>query len=144
MLYGMHSNVLLHSTERPIIAGIVAKSSALNASNVTHGGNITLKEFHLVNLTCIASGLPTPAVKWMKDGIPLTNNSLRLLANSFSNVSGQSDSSHVTSTLTLNDIQLSDSGLYACQAVSGIVSSVLGVNVWTLEIAVSGKFVYIQ
>jgi hypothetical protein len=130
-------DITVNVIERPIIAGIVAKSSALNASNVTHGGNITLKEFHLVNLTCIASGLPTPAVKWMKDGIPLTNNSLRLLANSFSNVSGQSDSSHVTSTLTLNDIQLSDSGLYACQAVSGIVSSVLGVNVWTLEIAVS-------
>lgn len=58
---------------------------------------------HTVELPCTASGYPTPAVRWLKDGRPLPAD------NHWTN--------HVTG-LTISDLRTEDSGTYICEVTN--------------------------
>ncbi|XP_041090779.1 Down syndrome cell adhesion molecule-like protein 1 homolog [Polyodon spathula] len=58
---------------------------------------------HSVELACIASGYPNPAIRWLKDGRPLPADSRR--------------TKRLTG-LTISDLRLEDSGHYICEVTN--------------------------
>ncbi|CAD7078040.1 unnamed protein product [Hermetia illucens] len=79
--------------------------------------NQTLPKGSVATLPCRATGNPVPRVKWYKDGIPLTN------GHRFMIVQGGS--------LKIDDLQLTDTGLYTCTA-----SSESGETSWSATLTV--------
>ncbi|KAL9916311.1 roundabout guidance receptor 1 isoform 4-T5 [Glossina fuscipes fuscipes] len=79
--------------------------------------NQTLPKGSDATLPCRASGNPIPRVKWYRDGTPLHS------GNRYTIVQGGS--------LKINDLQLSDSGLYTCTA-----SSESGETSWSATLTV--------
>ena len=119
---------------------VQAKNVSVNdkksMTSVSHGDSLVLEEFSPVDMMCSASGHSSLVMMWFKNGILLTNSYLRTIESTSEHTSEGSDTVS-TATLTINRIKLSDSGLYSCQAVSGNVSPILGVNVWSIHINVS-------
>lgn len=62
-----------------------------------------VKAGRLVELPCIASGYPNPAVRWIKDGRPLPADSRW--------------SKRITG-LTISDLRVEDSGTYICEVTN--------------------------
>lgn len=62
-----------------------------------------VKAGRLVELPCIASGYPNPAVRWIKDGRPLPSDSRW--------------SKRITG-LTISDLRVEDSGTYICEVTN--------------------------
>lgn len=68
-----------------------------DAVTVTKGGDVTLR--------CSAEGIPRPAVTWLKDGRPITDQHGAKVLNE-------------GSLLQIKDAKLSDTGRYTCFAVN--------------------------
>lgn len=71
-------------------------------------------------LECVASGIPTPQVRWAKDGQDLrsVNNTRFLLSN-----------------LLIDAVGEGDSGTYACQADNGILSSASAMVLYNVQVS---------
>ena len=63
--------------------------------------------------TCEWTGSPTPEVTWLKDGVPLVEDRIRITVTN----------NNLLSELQIQDVQLDDTGLYTCS-----VSNNLGVD----------------
>lgn len=85
-----------------------------------------VKAGQLVELPCIASGYPNPAIRWIKDGRPLPADSRW--------------TKRITG-LTISDLRVEDSGTYICEVtntfgsaeVTGtlmVIGELLGMNRW--------------
>ena len=62
-----------------------------------------------VSFTCSASGIPLPSISWFKDDLPLDPDSVNITVTTNGTFS-------VSSVLTLDSLQLSDAGVYSCNA----------------------------
>ncbi|NWT15620.1 HMCN1 protein, partial [Vireo altiloquus] len=63
--------------------------------------NISIVEKNPISLVCEASGIPLPAITWLKNGLPITlNSSVRILSGG--------------RTLRLSPVAVADEGLYTC------------------------------
>ena len=69
----------------------------------THPQSVTTKEGDNVTLSCYATGNPVPAISWIKDGFPISNNSRISL-------------SQDNNQLTMTNVKRTDSGEYQCVA----------------------------
>jgi len=85
---------------------------------ITHPSTINTSESKNVVLTCKRESKPQANVRWLKGGVPLTIDGSRM-----ETLHPWSYRSSVA-TLTINNINRTDEGNYACQASNGIGSSV--------------------
>ena len=72
------------------------------------GGNITL--------SCTASGVPLPAIVWLKDGEELQQDARVFYANT--TLRDTPNRGLILSTLSFADLQLTDDADYACRATN--------------------------
>ncbi|XP_076065783.1 cell adhesion molecule Dscam2-like isoform X4 [Oratosquilla oratoria] len=77
---------------------------------LTHGPTVSLK--------CIATGTPTPTIKWALDGFPLPHND-RLVVGQYVNVHGE-----VVSHVNITGVRVEDGGTYSCTATNSASSVV--------------------
>ncbi|XP_072488817.1 hemicentin-2 isoform X3 [Notamacropus eugenii] len=96
-------------------------------------GEVAVMEDHVVRLQCDARGVPTPTITWFKDGDPL---------HASTQVAYAKGGRH----LQLGKAQVSDSGLYICQAsnAAGIAEKAVRLDVYvppTIEGAEGGPLV---
>jgi hypothetical protein len=74
-----------------------------------------------VKLTCFVSGVPTPIVRWLKDGQVVSNGTQsEIQVNRMLGKSMDGQTVDVVSTLTFRSLQLTDEGVYECHANSSI------------------------
>ena len=125
---------------RPSINDIFVEANHSNIPNLTHGGVLTAEEFTSIILTCSASGVPLPVMTWLRNGVLLTNTSLRTIDSTVGNNTGGAEIISTT-TLRINELQLTDAAMYTCRAVSGNVSPIPGVTSWTININVTCKYI---
>ncbi|XP_002741154.1 vascular endothelial growth factor receptor 1 [Saccoglossus kowalevskii] len=73
------------------------------------------------DLHCEASGIPTPTITWYKDGVLMENN-----------IISRTTKGTIASTLTVQRIAMTDTGLYSCKASSdgGNVYSNATIAIW--------------
>ena len=63
-------------------------------------------------MTCVASGNPAPSIDWYINGTLMTSRE------------SVTTGLNTTSTITLNNVQPNNTGIYQCVAVGGVVSGV--------------------
>ena len=83
-------------------------------------------------LTCVATGVPEPNILWSVDTMPINSDGIKY---SISNTTRVLDSQNteVTSTLTVDDTSVDDSGMYSCESVN-----MAGSAMDTTELTVQG------
>ena len=74
----------------------------------------------VVNLFCSVTGLPIPSITWLKNGQPVdtTDSRVRVTINPPGFIPNEEDAEFglISSTLLVQDLELSDAGSYVCQA----------------------------
>ena len=73
--------------------------------------NVTNYTAGMAQFSCLASGIPLPSIVWMKDNVVLSTND-RIIVNNMTSIT--QNERNITSVLTINDLLLSDTGLYHC------------------------------
>ena len=103
----------------------------------TPPANLTVIQLNSINLTCGASGVPTPDITWWRTW---SNGSSTQLVSDGQNISIKTSSSarNTASTLTIQSAQPSDAGNYTCTA-----TNVVGSVSTTVNIFVQGKGILI-
>ena len=94
---------------------IISTQPPLSALNVDIGSTLTL--------TCISSGSPPDIFMWMKDGVPISNSSSITELN-YSNISPVFSINY-----TINNLSISDAGVYTCSVSNPIGSDNRTINV---------------
>ena len=126
---------------RPNITGIMSSVNGSEEEALYHEGTLTLDEFTpQVVLTCEAYGDPPPEVAWLNNGIALQNIPGRRTITVEDGGSLGELGTITRSTLSLSEVQLSDSGEYTCRAISGNVSPIPGTTAWTFTFEVTGEY----
>ena len=90
------------------------------ATLLVYPGETRIEVDRSVSLTCVAMGHPLPSLTWLKDGVPLSSGDSFNITNT--ELSG-TDS--VTSILDICNIELSDTGLYGCEASNSLLADSL-------------------
>jgi hypothetical protein len=75
--------------------------------------NVTNHTAGLAVMTCVATGIPQPVITWFKDGSPIVADTKRNV-DIVSSIT--QNEINVTSTLTIRDLVLSDTGYYSCSS----------------------------
>lgn len=73
----------------------------------------TVRPGRYVSLTCIASGHPEPQIRWTLDGIWPLSTRHGVLVNSY-----QTSSGDVVSSVNFTSVDVTDGGVYSCEAVN--------------------------
>lgn len=71
------------------------------------GGNVKVKFGSQLDIKCPVSGVPTPEVKWFRNGMPLAENDDVIIKGS-------------GTVLRIPFVRMDDNATYACQASNGI------------------------
>ena len=95
---------------------------------------IVVNENNPANLTCVATGIPAPNISWFVDPsffmlgggggsmmVPIDSNGIDYSISSTTRVLG-SQNIEVTSTLTVHNTAMNDSGVYTCEAMNSLGS----------------------
>lgn len=78
--------------------------------------NVTANSGEQVSFTCIAYGLPSPRIVWLKgDNLVSSDNVITTSG-------GEPQTGNITSTLTINALITADEGIYFCRAINGTSS----------------------
>ena len=83
-------------------------------------GNITAVSGNIVDLACLAYGIPLPNITWTKNGVPLNNNSITGRITTYEGVIVEGGVALARSFLQICSLQTSDDGQYSCVADNSI------------------------
>ena len=83
-------------------------------------------------LTCVATGVPEPNISWSVDTMSIDSDDIKYSISTTTRVL-DSQNIEVTSTLTVFDTSVDDSGIYSCESVN-----LAGSAMDTTELTVQG------
>ena len=95
--------------------------------------NQTQNEGDTASFTCQATGQPVPTISWYFNGVLLVNGMEHMISMMSSNTTT------ISSTLTILNVQSSDVGTYTCNA-----TNVVSTNNSSGVLTVNGKLLIIQ
>ena len=96
---------------------------------------VVVNETNPAILTCVATGIPEPNITWsVAPSMPIVLDGVKYTISTARNVL-DSQNIAVTSTLTISDTSVGDSGTYSCEA-----ENAAGAAVGTTELTVQGTY----
>ena len=99
-------------------------------------GTFVVNETNPATLTCVATGIPQPNITWSMDlSVPIVDG-FKYTISTDRNVQ-DSQNIAVTSSLTISDTSVGDTGTYNCEA-----ENAAGAAVGTTELTVQGTYMH--